>query len=195
MQEEVPQTKSDVQSDFDLEELRMGQDFSTISGVKKTILSVPVRKPNKQWFFRVRPGEQWRFTAHLLILKEENETYLVHPSIATDLMVEVIPRALFTCISRQDVIFLWPVRLPGPDGRIDNWNRTALKAAEMAQNHWVRLVPNMQLGAYEVHKAAANLDDPLWPDITLKKLMEIAFRDRIISDFSHPALKRLRGEI
>jgi len=195
MKEEIPQQNGEVQSDFDLEALRMNQNFGAMTGVKRAILSVPVRKPNKQWFIRVRLGEEWRFQAALLMFKEENESYLIDPSLVADLGTEVTPTILLTCMNRQDVIFIWPIRLPGPDGRIDNYNRTALEAAAMAQDHWIRVVANIPLGAYEVHKAVANWDDPRWLDISFQKLMEIAFRDKIIRDFSHPALKRLRGEV
>jgi hypothetical protein len=195
MEEKITPERSDVQEDFDLESLRMNQDFTDLTEVKKEILSVPVRKPNNQWFIRVRPGEEWRLSATLLIFKEENETYLVHTSIASDLRSEVTPTLLLTSMNRQGVVFIWPVRLPRSDGRLDNWSTTSLDAAQIAEDHWVRVVPNMHLGAYEVHKATANLDDPQWPDISFKKLMEIAFRGKIVSDFSHPALKRLRGEI
>lgn len=95
--------------DFDLESLRMNQDFTEMIGVKKAIVSVPVRKPNKQWFIRVRPGEEWRFQAALLEFKEENETYLVHPSIVPDLGIEITPVVLFSGMNRQDVFFMWPV--------------------------------------------------------------------------------------
>ena len=36
----------------DLAQLRLSQDFHTTCGVKKSLLSVPVRKPAKEWFVR-----------------------------------------------------------------------------------------------------------------------------------------------
>jgi hypothetical protein len=32
------------------------------------------------------------------------------------------------------VLTLWPIRRPGEDGRVDQWNASALEAAEMAQS-------------------------------------------------------------
>ena len=39
-----------------------------------------------------------------------------------ELAGEIRPIALFTTINRQGILTLWPVKLPGTDGRIDSWN-------------------------------------------------------------------------
>jgi len=51
----------------------------------------------------------------------------------------------------------------------------------------------MSLGAYRIYRAEGELSDPVWPDRTLSELLEIAFRDRIISTEDHPVIRRLRG--
>jgi hypothetical protein len=47
------------------------------------------------------------------------------------------------------------VRLPGPDGKIDDWSKSSLEAAQIAMKNWVRVQSNRSLGAYEVFRAAA----------------------------------------
>lgn len=47
-------------------------------------------------------------------------------STASDLMGEIVPKMLFTAVDRQGVPFLWPVRSPTEDGRLDAWNQSAL---------------------------------------------------------------------
>jgi hypothetical protein len=184
-----------IANDFDLDGLRLSQDFGAMVGVKKAITTVPIRKPNKQWFIRVRPGEEWRFQAALLVFKEENETFLVRPELVPDLSNEVTPAELFLTMNRQGVLFVWPVRLPGPDGRVDSWSQSAIEAAEIAEEMWVRVVPNMSLGGYDLFEATGNLTEPAWPDLSFNEIMRIAFKDKIIGESNHPALKRLRGEI
>ncbi len=44
---------------FDLESLRVSQDFVKDSGVKKLLTTVPVRKPNRQDFVRVHPDSSY----------------------------------------------------------------------------------------------------------------------------------------
>jgi hypothetical protein len=180
---------------FDIDQLRLSQDFSVLAGVKKALITVPVRKPSKQDWIRVRDSEDWVLQTAVLELKDERETYLVAPALWPELSGEIIPKVIVTTINRQGVLALWPIRLPGEDGRHDEWNRSALEAAEMAKTQWVRIVSKMSLGAYEVHEALGDMPEPSWPDITFQKVIEIAFKDRFIKSIDHPVVRRLRGEI
>jgi hypothetical protein len=181
---------------FDPAALRLSQDFAASMGVKKALLTVPVRKPDKSWFVRVHPDEAYRLQTAVIELKEDRETYLVAPALWPALAAESTfsSRALFTAINRQGVLFLWPIRLPGADGKVDEWSRTALDAADMAAKRWVRVTANLSLGAYEVFEATGQLGEPSWPSTPFGELLRIAFRDRFISSLDHPVLRRLRGE-
>jgi serine/threonine protein kinase len=53
-------------------------------------------------------------------------------------------------VNRQKVPALWPVKLPAPDGRQNQWHTSAAEAAEMAMTSWIQVVPNMNLGAYQI---------------------------------------------
>ncbi len=180
---------------FDLSRLRLSQDFAGKIGVKKALITVPVRKPHRQWFLRVHPDPSWRLETAVLELSDERETYLVEPALWPELSGEVAPKVLFTAMNRQGVVFLWPVRLPGADGRHDEWNRSALEAAQIAMNSWVRIAANMSLGGYEVYKATGEFPDPDWPEIGFKGLLEVAFKERFIQTPDHPVIRRLRGEL
>jgi hypothetical protein len=180
---------------FDLDKLRLSQDFAANLGVKKALLTVPVRKPNRQEFIRVHPHEDWQLETVILELKEERETYLVDRNLWGHLPGDLIPKILYAVINRQGVLTLWPIRLPGEDGRHDEWNRSALQAAEMAQKRWIRVAANMSLGAYDVYEATATIPEPEWPDTTFQEILRVAFKDRFISSLDHPVVRRLLGEI
>jgi hypothetical protein len=182
---------------FDPAALRLSQDFGAAVGVKKALLSIPVRKPDKSWFVRVHPSENYRLQTAVIELKEDREMYLVAPALRSSLATEATfgPRAIYTAINRQGVLFLWQLRLPGADGKIDEWSRTALEAANRATKGWVRVAANMALGAYDVFEANAQLTDPDWPDVPFRELLHVAFKDRFIDSLNHPVLRRLRGEI
>lgn len=185
-----------VQDDrFNLSRLRLSQNFSESIGVKKALLTVPVRKPNRQEFVRVHPDEDMHLETAVLEIKEDREVYLVEPELWPDLAGELTPKALFMTINRQGVVTLWPVRLPGEDGRHDEWNRSALEAAQMAMKKWIRVAANMSLGAYEVYEASADLPDPEWPDLDFQQALKIAFKDRFVQSLNHPVVRRLRGEV
>jgi hypothetical protein len=191
------QPEAQQENIFDLDRLRLSQDFAATGGVKKALLTVPVRKPNRQDFIRVRPdepGQEWHLETAVLEVKDERETYLIDPVLWPELPGEIVPKVLYLTINRQSVVTLWPINLPGQDGRLDEWSRSALEAAEIGKKRWIRVVANMSLGAYEVYEATGSLPEPEWPDTTFKKTIEIAFRDRFIRDLDHPVIRRLKGE-
>jgi hypothetical protein len=128
-------------------------------------------------------------------LREDNETYLVAGKLAPLLPNEVVPKTIMTCINRQGILFLWPIRLPGPDGRLDAWNTSATRIAEMATDHWLRMIANRSLGAYDVHEATSIGVEPQWPEKAFEELMSIAFANRYITSEDHPVLRQLRGEV
>jgi hypothetical protein len=179
---------------FDPAALRLSQSFADTVGVKKLVSTVPVRKPNRQDFVRVHSDPAYRLTPTAIIeLKDDHETYLVRPDIAQQLPGEFNVVTLNTAINRQGVIQLWPVKLPGPDGKYSEWHRSAAEAAELAMKQWVRVRANMSLGAYEIFEASGDLTDLIWPDISFEEILKIAFRDRYVDRVDHPLLQKLQG--
>lgn len=174
---------------------RLAQGFDEVVGVSKVIANVNVRKPEAQAWFRVHPDERYRLPVALLSLKEENETFIVDPSLIGSLAAEVVPHVLYTYVTRQNVVGIWPVRLPRADGRTDGWMRSSHEAAELAMKCWVRLQSNRSAGAYDVNVTSAKLPEPEWPTMSFEQLLEKAFTDHVIDTLEHPVLRRLRGEI
>jgi hypothetical protein len=177
----------------DLSKLRLSQDFIESAGVKKLLTTVPVRKPSSQDYVRVNADPNYRMVFAAIELKDDREIYLLVPQIAQQLPGECVSLQFYTAINRQGVVHLWPARLPASDGRINEWHRSAMEAAERAMTRWVRVKANMSLGAYEVFEAASSIPDPTWPEYSFHQLLEIAFRDRLIKSLDHPVIKRLRG--
>ena len=118
----------------------------------------------------------------MIDLKDDREDYSGAPEILPELVGEFVYKTIFTAINRQGVVFLWPVRLPAPDDRKSDWPRSAREAAEMAMNKWLRIQANMSLGAYEITVAAAEMAEPVWPELSFQELVRIAYRDRMITD-------------
>jgi hypothetical protein len=185
---------NDAMDPFNPANLRLAQNFTETVGVKTLLTTIPVRKPLRQDFVRVRPDAAYRWApVGLLELKEYGETYLIAPSMADALAGEFSPVTLHTAITRQSVLFLWPVKLP-TDGRQSAWHTSAAEAAEKAMDHWVRVSANMNLGAYEVALATATLPEPEWPNLAPEEILRIAFRDHMIDREDHPVVRRLRGD-
>jgi hypothetical protein len=180
--------------ELDLESLRLSQNFADVAGVKKAFLTIPVRKPHRHEFVRVHPEDAMSFQTAVLELKEKRETYLVAPELWNIVPGLIIPKLLFTTITRQGVLLVWPISLPPEDGRQNHWHQSALEAAEIAKKRWIRISANMSLGAYEVFEATGNLPEPEWPAKTLQYIMETAFKDRFIKTMEHPIIRELLGE-
>ena len=180
-------------TDDGIEKFRLTQDFNALSGVKKVHTTIPVRKPLKQEFIRVREGDRWRLETPVIELKEEREHYLVESHLWSEIPDEITPKVFFTSINRQGVCFLYPVKLPGEDGRIDTWNQSAMEAIQRAMKNWVRVSSNMSLGGYDVFEATGIQQEPQWPDLDLESLIQIAFKGRIINSMDHPVIQRLKG--
>jgi len=85
--------------------------------------------------------------------------------------------------------------LPGPDGRHNTWHSTALEAASLAKEKWIRLQPNQDVGAYDVLVAENQTYTPKWPDLTFLEIINIAFKGRIIRDPEHHIIQELRGRL
>jgi hypothetical protein len=188
--------EDDKTNPFNPASLRLDQSFADTVGVKKLLTTVPVRKPNRQDFVRVHPDPQYRLTpAAIIEVKEDREVYLVTPSIAQNLPGEFSVVTLFLAINRQGVLSVWPVKLPGPDGKHNEWHRSAAEGAERAMGAWVRVTANMSLGAYEIREATGELPDPDWPAYSFEEILQVAFRDRIVDRADHPLLQQLRGEL
>jgi hypothetical protein len=177
-----------------LSALRLDQSYADTVGVKKLLTTVPVRKPNRQDFVRVHDDPRYRLTpAAIIEVREDGEVYLLTPEIAQALPGEFSMVTLYTTINRQGTLHIWPVKLPTPDGRQNEWHRSAAEAAERAMKKWVRVTSSMSLGAYEIFEASGDLPEPGWPDIPFEEILKIAFRERLVDRADHPLVQRLQG--
>ena len=159
-------------------------------GVIKDLITCPVRKPNRQEFVRTHPGEGYKLLAHILVLKQENETYLVMPAVAAALPGETNLVTLRLAVSRQGAVFLWPVPEPRLDGRENAWHASARAAAARAETDWVKIVANMAQGSYDLYVASGALGSPVWPDKSLRDILAIAFGENFIIR-SHPVISHV----
>ena len=188
--------KTDVKTDFDLDSLRLKQDFSETLGVQRVLSHVPVRKPNKTNFIRVHPGEDYRMDIGIVEMKEERETFLVTPAMMSEpgIYELVVPARLVTYITRQGVLALWPLKLE-KDGKLNPWHESALEAAQLAEEQWVSVRADMSLGAYQIFLATAELPEPEWPEHTFSELVRLGFKGLIVDAPDHPLIQQLTGAI
>ena len=178
-------------SPADFSRFRLSQNFGSVSGVRKKLLTVPVRKPLKTQFVRVHPANKMD-TILLKYGDNGEDLYLVDPDVMQEVEDLARPYRLVQAIDRQNNVLIWPLAIPD-DGRPLNWHLSALEAAGNAELEWTRTQANMALGAYEVFAAEQDLGVPEWPELSMNELLEIAFKNKIIDRPDHLVLLQLRG--
>jgi len=171
------------------------RDFADPADVTSLVTRVPVRRPNGHTFIRVHPGQDYRYPVDLIELPEEEDNYLISSNeVAAALDGVRKPCMLYTAITRQGTVFMWPVKLPRGNKKVMAWHTSATEAAEKAMKNWVRINADMNLGAYKITVARGAIPDPEWPNLTFKELLTIAFRDRLVSSLDHPLVRRYLGD-
>lgn len=162
---------------------------------KRLLVKVPCRKPGKQEWFRTHP--EWRTPATILTDELDGGThYLVTHSFREAVGSDAKSVELVACINRQGDVFLWPISIPGPDGRTNTWQDSARTASQKAGEMWVRMTANMAAGYYDLHALPENVgsEEPAWPeDVALPELLEKAFTGHLIDGPNHPVIRRLWG--
>jgi hypothetical protein len=193
--------KTETQSPYKPEDLWIDPELiHSGGGVKKLVTTIPLRKPNKHEFFRLHSGpEYWKASAFIELGRED--LYLVAPSIVPHLD----PRDYFfaylcLAINRQGKPFFWPIKISTGERR-NSWNESALVVARSAVDNWMKLKSCQEEGGgaggyYEGEIALGNFVDPIWPELSVQELYNIAFKGgRVIDHFEHPALQKLSGTI
>ena len=102
----------------------------------------------------MHPDAEFRAALAVIELKDDRERYLIMPGIAAALPTEIVMETIYTAINRQRVVFLWPVRLPAADGRVNEWHRSAREAADRAMDRWIRVVAQHDVRRLRDHRGA-----------------------------------------
>jgi hypothetical protein len=175
--------------------LRLKQDYNGPAGVKKLLTRVPIRRPGKQDWYRTHPDPSYRMDMGVICYEEDDGTYAVIQDLQPELVDLMVPVTIYTVITRQRDVLLWPVRLPGADGKNHDAWTSSHEAAERATKKWTRMQWSPSLGSYEMYEATGILTDPEWPDVSFHELLRIGFQGKIIDKPDHLVIKRLRGEL
>ena len=186
------QQLTDEPEEFDLDAIRLSQNFGESSGIKKLLTTVPVRKPNRTQFFRTHPDH--RLDVMLLKYGETDDPYIVMPQLRAKVEHLAKPYRLVLTVDRGGTVFIWPLAIPDEERPLD-WHSSAMEADAFARESWVRIQSNRSLGAYEICEAQGQLSEPTWPEENWPELVKVAFRRKIIDASDHVVLRKLRGEL
>jgi hypothetical protein len=165
-------------------------------------LAIPVGKPGEFEWFRTHADPQYRPTFLCIDFEPpgtgSKELHIIHPTMAHFFVTtSAHPHKLYVLMNRVGNVRVVPVKLAGHDGKQNEWHRTRQLALEKGNAQWVRMNTNKPAGRYEWHPAPTEFPDPIWPDLTIGEILQIAFGDlgRIIDKVEHPVIQVLRGNI
>ena len=183
------------QDPFDPAQWRADTTQVNAPAAKKLLLKIPVTKPKKFDFIRIHPTIC--YPANLIEYEGEQrkDVYLVHPDLVPYLQKYCCVARLYLAINRAGDPFFWLIKQndggPGAD-----WSESAEGAAEIAKLQWVNIVANKAISGYDVSPAIKMFPEPEWPDLSLKELLDKAFKaGNRINDLDHPLLQKLDGRI
>ena len=177
-----------------LEELRLPDNFNQPAiGIKKP-LKPTFGKLSKHRFSRVNPSPQYKYPA-VLVIDNENieEAYLALPALCPLLGSLAKPKIIRLAVDNAGTTRLIAEPIPGPDGRLNSWHESMIRAIQAAEETWVRIESNPDASQYVVILAKDDLGTPKWPKQTMDDLVLDCFKDRIIQSEDHPLIRRLEG--
>lgn len=194
--EESVETRNDDADPFSPQNLALAQTFAEMTETKRLLTTVRVGKPNKEAFVRTSPDPNHWIVGSVLELKDQgDETYWLMPTVRDALIGEPCMKAvrLILAVDRPGNPFFWKIGLPDPSGRSQPWVDSMVEAATVAKSKWVRVSWSTATRGYEVLTAEIKAE-PKWPTESIKDLLNIAFRGRVVSSLDHPVLRALRGQ-
>ena len=190
-------TGPSVDDEIDFESLRLPPGGQLIA--KRDLSIIPVRKPKKTEWFRVRSGDNWRIDLPLYE-DTDGEAYLIgskYLGFLNDQGLVRRVRVYTLLVSGSGVLILSPIGLPDADGKANSFNRSREEAYRKAETDWIRISANKDLGGYDLWKPEVPLPEPDWPSppATLHEALSVGFKGRYINDPDHPILNQLKGKL
>jgi hypothetical protein len=175
---------------IDFTKYKLADTLATQRG-RKEQNTFQVRKPKKDEWWMTHPSSDMVIGPLAAIQTADLAWYLVDPQIVPRLKeVDYELVTLHVAITHSASIFLLPVKF-GSNGFSDSL-RAAVEASKAG---FVRIAANMADKMYDAYMPTNDITPPVWPDdITLTKVLEVAFKGRAVDAMNHPVLKELRGE-
>lgn len=161
---------------------------------EQLLTKISVGKPPKTSFVMASSDPGLSIQVGILELMAERESYLLTPDALAGVDPKLVRMSVLTLsVDRMGNPFLWETRQPDVAGNDTDWAESMRIALSEAKKHWVRVVANMAMGAYDLFVAPGDLSEPEWPKYSMGELLKAGFSGRIIDSPEHPVLLRLRG--
>ena len=161
--------------------------------IQKHKEAIAIRPPAATEFVCVDYSSRYR-ADELPTLKDEltGEFYLLSTEtyemlgLFDSLWPRIVLLGLALARSEDGSLFLWPFVCQSTG------NRTVAYAVQEAMYGWVRVVPDLPLNGFRLDlRPGGGLPDSVWPELTEKDVIAMAFGSRVIKSLDHPVIMRI----
>lgn len=150
---------------------------------------VPLKKIYGPKWFRVK-DDKANCASNMKVIRWRSNLYMVSPNVEVPAKLQnaLSHVDIFCAITSRNQYFLLYIFKNG--GR---WCRSAIAAARVAMDTWIKVERDPSVG-YIAVTGCARSAEPNWEKLPcFDAMLASAFRDRIINDAAHPALRRMLG--
>jgi hypothetical protein len=181
---------------YDPESYKTGQNMAAATGVREVIVELPVCKPMAHWWVRRHPDPTYVFDTWVIDIRDIEGVYMAVKPLWPRLVGTPGFRRvhLYLATTMQGKAFVWPVRVPADDTKPpDKWMRMPLAAIAQAKDVWTQIAWDEGQRQHRLH-SSDRTDSPQFPDLTPRRVLELAFKNYTIDNWNHPILRQIRGE-
>jgi hypothetical protein len=151
---------------------------------------VPVRTPDRQWWFRCHRDPTMSVPVDLLIIRSgpDEGTYFLDPDVEfpDELGPYIVPALLTRSITHDGNEFFFLAKQSEKSPK-----QSTRRCVNEARNSWIQMKWNPTTKAYDFQYARQLRREPEWSDKSLDELLEMAFGDNFINRADHDVISRL----
>jgi len=178
---------------LDISTMRLPQDFEEQLQLHRVSTNNTVRRPGKDEWIYVHGDDSWNKCALIVTKVGREETfYLVKASVAKEYGDIVFPALLVPFTTVDGITCLWPIREPFGKQDGGSWNVSARREAPLIMGQWAQIHKDNVLKEYVTKITGIKPPQPEIDEERLKNILELAFKDKIITEPDDSRLKAFR---
>jgi hypothetical protein len=169
---------------------KKAKDKTAGSKAAKTQTVIPVRTPDRQWFFRAHRDPDMTLPIDILEIKGGNDEgiYFLDPDVEfpDELEQYIVPALITRCITSDGPEFFYLAKQSSKSPK-----ESTRRCIREAKHRWIKQNWNATIKGYEFTPASQLRREPTWSDTPLNELLDKAFGDHYITSPDHEVIVKL----
>jgi hypothetical protein len=186
-----PPPKNDLTPDYGRKlKNKKAKEKAGGSRATKVQTVIPVRTPDRQWYFRAHPDPEMSLPIDIVDIKNVTDegVWYLDPDVAfpNELESFIIPAQITRCITSDGAEFFYLAKQSAKSPK-----ESTRRCIREAKYKWIKQNWNGTIKAYEFQQASQLRREPKWSDTPLNELLDRALGDRFITRPDHEVINRL----